>query len=187
MLKEIKHIAATADLLYSQQAIEAALDNMAVQINTRLADSNPLVLCVMNGGIVVAGQLLTRLTIPLTVDAINASRYQNQTSGGNTIDWLIKPQTPLQDRTVLIIDDILDVGITLAAITAYCLEQGATAVYSAVLLDKILPQSKPIQADFVGLTVANRYLFGYGMDYKGYLRNAAGIYACQDHGSNTDD
>ena len=79
MLEEIKHIQATADLLYSEQDVEAALDKMAEKINLALADSNPLLLCVMNGGVVAFGKLLTRLTIPLTIDAINASRYQNQT------------------------------------------------------------------------------------------------------------
>ncbi|MGZ8190102.1 MAG: hypoxanthine-guanine phosphoribosyltransferase [Methylococcaceae bacterium] len=186
MLKEIKHIQATADLLYSRQDVEAALDKMAEHINALLADRNPLILCVLNGGIVVAGQLLTRLTFPLTVDAINASRYQNQTSGSD-IEWIFKPTTPLKDRTVLIVDDILDEGITLAAITEFCLEQGATSVYNAVLLDKILPHDKPVKADFVGLEVENRYLFGYGMDYKGYLRNAAGIYACKENEEITHD
>jgi hypoxanthine phosphoribosyltransferase len=177
MLKEIRHVQATADLLYSEQQVEAALDNMAFAINARLANRNPLVLCVLNGGIVAAGKLLTRLTFPLNIDSINASRYQNQTSGG-TIEWVLKPGTPLKDRTILIIDDILDEGITLAAIKDYCLEQGAIAVYCAVLVDKQLNHDKPIHADFVGLQIENRYLFGYGMDYKGYLRNAAGIYAC---------
>ncbi|NOS88644.1 MAG: hypoxanthine-guanine phosphoribosyltransferase [Methylococcaceae bacterium] len=180
MLNEIKRVQATADLLHSEQEVEAALDNMAEHINRLLADTNPVVLCVMNGGIVVAGKLISRLTMPLNIDAINASRYQNQTAGG-AIAWVLKPSTPLAGRTVLIIDDILDEGITLKAIYDYCLEEGATAVYSAVLADKLLGHDKPIKADFVGLEVANRYLFGYGMDYKGYLRNAAGIYACQDH------
>jgi hypoxanthine phosphoribosyltransferase len=184
MLKEIKHIQATAELLYSEQQVEAAIDNMAIQINTQLADLNPLLLCVMNGGMVTAGKLLTRLTMPLNLDAINASRYQNQTSGG-TIDWLLKPSTPLKDRTVLIVDDILDEGFTLQAIYEFCREQGASAIYSAVLVDKILDHDKPIAADFVGLNVANRYLFGYGMDYKGYLRNAAGIFACKELEENT--
>ncbi|PPD41114.1 MAG: hypoxanthine-guanine phosphoribosyltransferase [Methylobacter sp.] len=178
MLNEIKHVQDTAELLHSAQEVEAALDDMASQINTKLADTNPIVLCVMNGGVVIAGKLLPRLDIPLNVDAINASRYQNQTSGG-AIEWVLKPQLPLKGRTVLIIDDILDEGITLLAIRQYCLDEGADAVYSAVLIDKQLGREKPIKADFVGLEAANRYLFGYGMDYKGYLRNAAGIYACQ--------
>lgn len=179
MLKEIKHVQETADLLYSEQQVEAAIEKMASEINTALNGTNPLLLCVLNGGIVSFGKLLSRLTIPLTIDSINASRYQNQTSGG-CIEWLLKPETPLKDRTILIVDDILDEGITLQAIKNYCLEQGATAVYSAVLVDKILDHKKPITADFVGLSVENRYLFGYGMDYKGYLRNASGIYACKE-------
>jgi hypoxanthine phosphoribosyltransferase len=179
MLNELQQMLDNAEVLYDEQAVEAALDNMAADINSKLADSNPLVLCVMNGGIVVSGKLLTRLTMPLNIDAINASRYRNQTFGGG-IEWILKPRASLQDRTVLIIDDILDEGITLAAIYEYCIEQGARAVYSAVLIDKNIGRDKPITADFVGLTTENRYLFGYGMDYKGYCRNAAGIYACKE-------
>lgn len=179
MLNELQQMLDNAEMLYDEQAVEAALDNMAADINSKLADSNPLVLCVMNGGIVVSGKLLTRLTMPLNIDAINASRYRNQTFGGG-IEWILKPHASLQDRTVLIIDDILDEGITLAAIYEYCIEQGARAVYSAVLIDKNTGYDKPIAADFVGLITENRYLFGYGMDYKGYCRNAAGIYACKE-------
>lgn len=178
MLKEIESVQANADLIYSEAQVETALDNMAASINDLLANTNPLVLCVLNGGIIAAGKLIPRLNMLLTLDSISASRYQNQTSGG-VIEWLLKPSTPLQDRTVLIIDDILDEGFTLAAIKAYCLEQGATVAYCAVLADKMLDHEKPICADFVGLQIENRYLFGYGMDYKGYLRNAAGIYACK--------
>lgn len=180
MLEEINRVKATADQLYSKHEVDAAMDKMANNINLLLADRNPLYLCVMNGGMVVGGQLLTRLTIPLTVDAINASRYQNQTSG-SSIEWLLKPKTPLQGRTVLIVDDILDEGITLQAIYQYCRDHGAASIYSAVLVDKILDHEKPIQADFVGLRVEDRYLFGCGMDYKGYLRNMPGIYACQEN------
>lgn len=181
MLEEIEKVRSGAELLVSGQAVEAALDAMAVDINRELAGTNPLVLCVINGGIVVAGKLLPRLEMALNLDSINASRYQNQTNGGE-ISWLYTPVTPLLGRTVLIVDDVLDAGVTLAAIHRYCLAQGAAAVYSAVLIDKVLSVDKPISADFVGLKVPDRYLFGYGMDYKGYLRNAAGIYACQETG-----
>lgn len=179
MLEKFQQMQQTADLIHDEQTVEAALDKMAADINLKLADANPLVLCVINGGIVVAGKLLTRLTIPLTLDSINASRYRNQTVGGG-IQWILKPSTTLTDRNVLIIDDILDEGITLAAIYEYCTQQGAKAIYSAVLIDKNIGRDKPVQADFVGLETENRYLFGYGMDCKGYGRNAAGIYACKD-------
>ncbi len=177
MKNEIESVRAAAELLHSKVEVETALDTMAQQINQLLADRNPLVLCVMNGGLVVAGQLLTRLTMPLTIDTINASRYHNKTVGED-VEWITKPRTSLKNRTILLIDDILDAGITLAAIYDYCVEQGASSVYTAVLLDKDLPQDKPLTADFVGLKVVDRYVFGYGMDYKGYWRNADGIYAC---------
>lgn len=180
MLNEITQVKQHSVLLHDEATMEAALDNMAAAITETLADKNPLVLCVINGGIIATGKLLPRLDFPLTLDSIHASRYRNQTSGSNDIHWLFKPTTPLQGRTVLLVDDILDEGHTLKAIIDWCGEQDAKDVYSAVLLDKNLPQTKPVQADFVGLQVANHYLFGYGMDYKGYLRNAAGIYACKD-------
>lgn len=179
MLNEINQVQQDAILLHSQAEVETALDTMAQAITAELAASNPLLLCVINGGIPVTGQLLTRLQFPLTLDSIHASRYRGATSG-NEIHWLFTPTTPLKDRTVLIVDDILDEGITLKAIIEWCKQHQAEAVYSAVLADKNLGVEKPVKADFVGLNVANHYLFGYGMDYKGYLRNAAGIYACKE-------
>jgi hypoxanthine phosphoribosyltransferase len=176
-LNEFQQVQKTAELLYDAPTLEAALDSLAEKINSDLADKNPVVLCVMNGAIVMTGKLLPRLTIPLTLDSINASRYQNKTFGSG-IEWLYKPRTLLQNRTVLLVDDILDEGITLKAIQTYCFNDGAAQVYSAVLLDKTLDHDKPLNADYVGLTVANRYIYGYGLDYKGYGRNANGIYAC---------
>lgn len=166
-------------MLHNESQVEKAIDRMAQQINRTLGNTNPVLLCAMNGGIVTTGKLLTRLDFPLTIDALNASRYHN-TTRGSQIKWLLKPVTPLQGRTVLIIDDILDEGYTLEALVSFCQEQGASSTYTAVLADKLLARSKPITADFVGLEVADRYLFGYGMDYKGYLRNAAGIFACKE-------
>lgn len=179
MLEEIREIELNALSLYNEQQVESAISNMAEAITAQLRDTNPLVLCVINGGIIVTGKLLPKLPFPLTLDSIHASRYRNNTVG-NTIQWLFKPTTPLSGRTCLIVDDILDEGHTLKAIVDYCQEQGASAVYTAVLLDKRLAATKPIKADFVGLEVDNHYLFGYGMDYKGYLRNAAGIFACKE-------
>lgn len=177
MLEEIVKISQNAELLYSETEVEAALQTMAEQINLKLSDANPVLLCVMNGGIITAGKLMPLLTFPLTLDAINASRYQNQTAGGE-IKWLVKPETNLSGRTVLLVDDILDEGHTLKSLIDYCLQQGAAQVFSAVLVEKRIAKAKPVEADFIGLQVEDRYIFGYGMDYKGYLRNAAGIFAC---------
>jgi hypoxanthine phosphoribosyltransferase len=134
----------------------------------------------MTGGLIVSSELFTRLQFPVQLDYLHATRYQG-TRGGNVLKWITQPSQDLRGRTLLVVDDILDEGLTLAAILEYCWEQGAEAVYSAVLVEKIHERKlDDLQADFVGLRVEDRYLFGYGMDYHGYLRNVKGIYAVAD-------
>jgi hypoxanthine phosphoribosyltransferase len=176
--EEIRRVAAEADCLYTEAQVESAMARMAEIITDCLADKNPLVISVLNGGILPTARLVLRLRFPLEIDSIKAGRYQGETSG-TEMRWLLKPGIPLKGRTVLIVDDVLDEGITLAEICRFCLAEGASAVYTAVLVDKKLGKNKPCRADFVGLEAENRYLFGYGMDYKGYLRNWPGIYACK--------
>jgi hypoxanthine phosphoribosyltransferase len=169
-------VRAEADLLYPGPAVEAALDRMAGRIAEGLGGSDPLVLCVLSGAVVAVGKLLPRLDFPLTLDCLHATRYRDTTHGGE-LDWRVRPRVPLAGRTVLVVDDILDEGLTLAAILGYCRAQGAREVRTAVLVDKRRERQVEVTPDFVGLTVPNRYVFGYGMDYHGYWRNAPGIYA----------
>ncbi len=169
-----------AECLYSADAVAAALDRMALEITASLDGRNPLVLCVMTGAVVTAGHLLTRLNFPLQLDYLHATRYDAQTSGGE-IRWLARPVSSLSGRTILVVDDILDEGHTLAAIVDYCRDQGAAEVQLAALVEKKHLRKAPgLAADFVGLEVEDRYVFGFGMDYKGYLRNLPGIYAAQE-------
>jgi hypoxanthine phosphoribosyltransferase len=178
LTEEIRRVAAEAECLYSLAALHIELDRIAAEITTRLQESHPLVLCVLNGGIIPTGELITRLHFPLELDSIKAGRYQGATRGGE-FHWILEPGLSLQDRTVLIVDDVLDEGITLAEIKRYCTARGASAVYAAVIVEKILNKPKPAQADFIAVRADNRYLFGYGMDYKNHLRNWPGIYACR--------
>ena len=175
--KHIQEVFKKATCLYTTEEVEAALDKMAADIRAKLQDTNPVLLCVMVGALVPAGNLLPRLNFPMEVDYIHATRYQGSTKGGE-IEWKVRPRTPLAGRTVLVIDDILDGGITLKEILNYCKEQGVKEVYSAVLVDKTgcREPGGVAEADFTGLEVGNHYVFGYGMDYKEYLRNAPGIY-----------
>lgn len=167
-----------ADLLASREEVVEAIDRMAEEITDRLRDQAPLVLCVMNGGLIVTGQLLTRLRFPLEVDYAQATRYGSGTSGG-ALEWRVMPKADMQGRTVLLVDDILDEGVTLDALAGYCRAQGAREVLLAVLVEKLhLRKVTPgMRADFSGLEVGDRFLFGYGLDYKGFWRNAPGIYA----------
>jgi hypoxanthine phosphoribosyltransferase len=175
-LQKMQAVLSQADELYNSKRVEQALEKMAEAITVRLYDANPLLLCVMIGGIVTTGKLLTQLKFPLQLDYIHVTRYRGKTQGGE-MHWRAEPTLSLTGRTVLVIDDILDEGLTLAAIKDYCWSAGAEEVFTAILLEKMLGREKPVQADFLGLTVEDRYVFGYGMDYNNYLRNAAGIYA----------
>jgi hypoxanthine phosphoribosyltransferase len=165
-----------SELIHSAQQVQAAISNIAQEIAQVLGDKNPIVICVMGGGIVFAGQLLTELHFPLELDYVHASRYQNSTVG-KTLHWQSMPKLDLSNRNVLLIDDILDEGITLQEIKNKCLELGASNVYCAVLVEKTLAHEKPIKADFVGLMVPDRYVFGYGMDAYGWWRNLSAIHA----------
>lgn len=175
-LDEIQKTFAEADCLYSYQQVCQAFDEMATAMHDELHDKNPLMLCVVNGGIIPMGHLMTRLHFPLQTDYIHATRYRGETRGG-TLEWRVKPSFPLKNRVVVIVDDVLDEGITLVELIKYCKAEGASEVYSAVLVEKQQQRPFDIKADFTGLKTVNRYLFGFGMDYKDYLRNADGIYA----------
>ncbi|MDZ4210674.1 MAG: hypoxanthine-guanine phosphoribosyltransferase, partial [Methylotenera sp.] len=155
-----------AQLIHSTDAVQAAITKISKEITAELQNACPVVICVMGGGVVFAGQLLTQLKFSLELDYVHASRYQNQTVG-KTLVWQSLPKLNLTNRTVLLVDDILDEGITLLAIKEKCLGLGAKNVLSAVLVEKKLDHAKPISADFVGLEVPNRYVFGYGMDAYG--------------------
>ena len=178
---KIQDVYANATLLYTANEIEAALDRMAIKIHEGLNDKNPVILCVMIGGLVPTANLLLRLDFPLEVDYVHATRYLGNTYGGDIV-WKIKPTVDLAKRVVLVVDDILDGGLTLAAIIHEVRALGATAVYSAVLVNKDGPRLPHAlqHADFVGLQVDSKYIFGYGMDYQNYLRNAPGIFVVTD-------
>lgn len=177
-VSEAKTVFSEADLLVGEAEVAAAIGRMAKEITGQLKDANPVLLCIMNGGLIFTGQLLTQLVFPLEVDYVHATRYGNETTGAH-LHWTVRPQLELKGRTVLLLDDILDEGVTLAAIAEYCRQQGAAEILMAVLVEKLhLRKVTPgMRADFCGIEVGDRFLFGYGLDYKGYWRNAPGIYA----------
>ena len=175
--REAEQIFRDAQLLYSAAEVETAIDNMASAITGELKDKNPVVLCLMIGAVIVVGKLLPKLHFPLQLEYVHATRYQGATTGGS-MHWLRSPSVPLKDRTVLIVDDILDEGVTLTTMIEECRKLQAALIYTAVLADKQIKKPRPLEkADFTGLSIPDYYVFGYGMDYKSYLRNAPGIYA----------
>lgn len=170
------------ELIYSRSEVETALDRLANRINDAMADRFPVVLCVMGGAVVFAGQLLPRLEFPLEFDYLHATRYRDATRGGEII-WEVLPRKDIRGRSILLLDDILDEGHTLLAAKTKLLELGAAEMRIAVLADKAIGRAKPIHADFVGLTLPDRYVFGMGMDAYGLWRNLPGIYALKEEDS----
>lgn len=170
---------ADAEELICPADLDAGIARLAADVNERFADQELLVLCVLNGGIVVTGQLLPKLDLKVRLDYLHCSRYVG-TSGSSELSWHARPVSSLEGRTVLIVDDIIDRGRTLEAVLEYCREQGAADVSSLVLLSKQTDRAVSILPDFVGFEVPDRYVFGFGMDYHGYLRNLGGIFAFPD-------
>lgn len=170
-----------AECLYDSKQVSDALDSMAKEITEQLSDTNPVILCVMTGALITTGHLAVRLQFPLEIDYIHVTRYRGSTRGGD-LHWMVEPRTDLKDRTVIIVDDILDGGLTMAAIKDFCQQHKAKDVYTAVLVDKkrVREPGVDFEPDFVGLVAENKYLFGFGLDYEEYLRNINGIYAVKD-------
>lgn len=174
----IQEVLEKAQCLYSQSEINQALDRMAKEITDKLRDTNPLILCVMTGALIPTGHLVTRLHFPLQIDYIHVTRYRGAMRGGD-LHWLVEPRQSLKGRTILIIDDIMDGGLTLSAIIDFCRQSGAKDTHTAVMVSKLRKREPNVdfEPDFVGVTTEDKYLFGFGLDYEEYLRNVPGIYA----------
>ncbi|MGB4922850.1 MAG: hypoxanthine-guanine phosphoribosyltransferase [Candidatus Nitrotoga sp.] len=168
-----------AELIVSAEKVQAAVISVAQEINTVLADMHPLLLSVMGGAVVFTGQLLPLLTFPLDFDYVHVSRYGTKQQGG-ILHWKVEPRENVTGRVVLVVDDILDEGETLAAVKQRVLDLGAAKFYSAVFADKRIGKVKPVRADFVGLELPNRFVFGFGMDIHGAWRNLPAVYATRE-------
>lgn len=168
-----------AEMVCDAECVQREVARLAAEIGAALRGEFPVVLSVMGGAAIFTGQLLPQLDFPLEFGAIEVTRYNNDIQG-REITWRLAPRDNVRDRTVLVIDDILDEGITLAAIRGKLLEMGAAKVYCAVFADKAIGRDKPVKADFVGVTVPNRYVFGFGMDAFGLWRNLPAIYALKE-------
>ena len=180
--EEVTAVCDEAVCVASAADVEAALARMAQQLQGLQLDAPVLLLCVMSGGLMVAAELLKRLPMPMRLDYIHASRYRDATEG-STLTWEATPSQPMVGATVIVVDDIFDEGVTLAAVVDFCRGRGALKVVTAVLVDKQHARKQgDVEPDVVGLSLPDHYLFGFGMDYKGYLRNRAGIYAVRDRG-----
>ena len=180
MKDDFAAVLARAERTHDRATIERAIAAMAVRIRNDYAGDVPLYLTVMQGGLPFAGQLALELGargLDLELDYLHATRYRSGTSGGE-LAWKHRPATPLRGRRVLLVDDIVDEGHTLAAVRAWCIGEGARDVRIATLAVKQHGRCVPgLCTDYAGVDVPDRYVFGYGMDYHEQGRNLPAIYA----------
>lgn len=177
-ITELTAMQAKAKCLHDMNDINIALDRMATEITNELKDLQPIVMTVLNGSIIPVGHLVTRLNFPLELDYMHVTRYQGKMHASQ-LHWLAEPRSDLKGRAILIVEDVLDAGTTLAEIIKYCEAEGAAKIYTAVVVDKQHTRAEGglLKADFTGLVVEDLFLIGFGLDYEGYFRNLPGIYA----------
>ncbi|QYF95140.1 hypoxanthine-guanine phosphoribosyltransferase [Massilia sp. PAMC28688] len=166
--------------IFNADAVTSAVTQVADTLNARFAQPDdetfPLVLGVMGGAVVFVGQVLPQLRFPLEFDYIHVSRYGDEDQGGKVV-WKVIPRSNVQGRTIIVLDDILDEGETLAHVKQRLLDMGAAEVIIAVFADKDIKRDKPVKADIVGLTIPDKFVVGFGMDVYGYWRNLPGLWA----------
>jgi hypoxanthine phosphoribosyltransferase len=185
-----RELLARAEELVSADTVQAAVRNVAEVLNSRFdSDSTgefPLVLGVMGGAVVFTGHLLPQLRFPLEFDYIHVTRYGDLDRGGEVV-WKVIPRQNVAGRTIIVVDDILDEGETLAHVKQRLLDMGAAEVILAVFADKDLGRKKPVQADIVGLTIPNKFVVGFGMDAHGYWRNLPGLWVIKEEDKQVED
>jgi len=175
-LEKALEIHSSADLLFDRQAVEQGIAGLAARVAKDCEKDFPLVLCVMNGGLYLTGQLLRHWDFPMTVDYVHATRYRLATLGKDVL-WKAYPQNEIKDRHVIIVDDIFDQGYTLEEVRSYCVKHGARKCSSVFLIRKTHDRKKAnIQPDYVGLECGDCYVYGAGMDLIGHFRNLSSIH-----------
>jgi hypoxanthine phosphoribosyltransferase len=178
-----RELMANAEEIVSADKVAAAVGNVAAVLNQRFDNDQtgafPLVLGVMGGAVVFTGNLLPQLSFPLEFDYIHVTRYGDLDQGGEVV-WKVIPRQNVAGRIIIVVDDILDEGETLAHVKQRLLDMGAAEVILAVFADKDLGKTKPVQADIVGLSIPNRFVVGFGMDAHGYWRNLPGLWVIRD-------
>jgi len=168
---------AGAELIVSAVAVDQALDRMAAALQAEIHAQDCVFLIVMAGGLVPGARLLQRLTGDFEIDYCHVTRYAGQQRGGEP-HWLQPPRARLEGRTVLVVDDIFDEGITLDYVVQCCQQLGATRVLTAVLVTKRHPRTRGRRVpDISGVEVPDRYVFGCGMDLAHRWRHLPAIYA----------
>jgi hypoxanthine phosphoribosyltransferase len=164
-------VADIARVLYHESTILSRLDELAHQITTDYAEKELTVVSILNGSFIFMADLLRRVPLPLQIDSWSVSSYRGTQSCGQ-IHFRQQHIADVRGRHVLILDDILDSGLTLRVIKErLAKEAGAASIRCCVLLRKNVARDEAIEADYVGFDIPNEFVVGYGLDYNEQYRN----------------
>jgi hypoxanthine phosphoribosyltransferase len=157
----------------AEKEIRSRVSELGRAITDDYHGREPLLVSIMVGSIPFAADLLRSITIPAEVDFLNLNRFGESGRIGIAMDL----STPVLDRNVIIVEDIIDTGLTLAVLRKMILDRGAASVSTATLLDKTRRRVTSVPIEYRGFEVGDEYLVGYGLDWQGYYRNLRSIWA----------
>lgn len=158
-------------VLIAEDVIDKRLDGMAREVRQDFPGEVIMVIVLLKGALVFASDLLRRIPRMLEIECLNVASYHGGTESSGRVDFLDRVLPDVSGRRVLVLDDILDTGRTLAAVCERLREEGAAEVKSGVLLAKDRERAVEVQADYVGFEIGDEFVIGYGLDYKGRYRN----------------
>ena len=176
-MKQVKVHDKTFELYIPYEKISAVIENMADKMNVELADKNPLFLCILNGSFMFAAELFKRIYLVETeISFVKLASYQGDSTTGK-VKQLIGLNENIEGRTIVILEDIVDTGITITNIQDQLDKLNPKEVIIATLLLKPNALQKEVNLDYVGLEIPNDFIVGFGLDYDGYGRNLIDIYS----------
>jgi hypoxanthine phosphoribosyltransferase len=159
----------------NKSKVQEQVSSLAEQINIDYKDKSPIFLPILNGSFIFAADLIKQIKVPCKVSFVKISSYAGTTSSGQ-LKTLIGLEESLFNQDIIIIEDILDTGLTLQKITEELQSLGTKSVEVVALLRKQLAREKLIEVKYTGFEIENEFVLGYGLDYDGYGRNLEDIY-----------
>ena len=158
-------------VLIDEAVIEKRLDSMAQEIERDFPGGTMVVIILLKGALVFAADLLRRIERVLEIECLNVASYHGGLESSGNVDFLDRHFPEVKGRHVLLLDDILDTGRTLDAVSRRLTEEGAVAVHTGVLLAKDKPRDAEVKANYIGFEIGDEFVVGYGLDYQGRYRN----------------
>ncbi len=158
-------------VLIDEAVIQKRLDVLAEKVKADFEGKPIVVVALLKGAILFMADLLRRVPLPMEIECLNVASYHGGTESSGVVSFLDKTLPDVKGRSVLVLDDILDTGRTLDAVTKKLEEQGAAEVKTCVLLSKDIPRDMMMEADYTGFVIGDEFVVGYGLDYQGRYRN----------------